>query len=158
MSKKVSLKKLLSKKNWGAKTFLAYIWNRNDWTQGILIFYCRIHTPLNKEPLSLSHFQIFFNKMVRDLCIRGGLLKNRNFLKVIIESKLLNRIYKKRTKSKIWELYLWNWASYDHFHVYVLRNLSFAKFWNPKISLNFLVFPPNSCMRSWFLLVSKYGV
>ena len=47
-----------------------------------------------------------------------GVLKKWKFSKLVIEPKLLNMIYrthKKRNKSKIWALYLKNWASYGNF-------------------------------------------
>ena len=50
--------------------------------------------------------------------LQRGVLKKWKFLKLVIQPKLLNMIYrthKKRNKSKIWALYLKNWASYGNF-------------------------------------------
>ena len=91
-----------------------------------------------------------------------GVLKIWNFQKLVIEHNLLNMIFlshKKRTKSKIWVLYLKNWASYGNFSASTKgKNLVILKFSNLNISVNFWDFSLNFGMWPLYVYSNKWSL
>ena len=93
---------------------------------------------------------------------RRGVLKKWKFWKVVGEPKLQNVIFKaheNKAKSKIWALYLENWASYDTFCVATWgKNLYQTRFSNLKISVSFWDLGPIFCKWAQFLFRSNFYI